>query len=187
VSKFELSCTLPENAFPGNHQIYLKAFATTVGIPAGETQFDMHFDGQRYVAFYRIFEIGGGRMLGNYGGALDILVEKGLRENSKTQQAAGAAVGTFSPTKDNFLKSIKPHHSQSTTDVTANNGSGGYDIVRGRNRYQPAVGGSGVSANLTKSALIRSPSDPGLVEIGLANQGGSNISNHRNHNNHNHI
>jgi len=148
--------------------VCIKAFATTVGIPAGETQFDMHFDGQRYVEFYRIFEIGGGRMLGNYGGALDTLVERGLVANSEKAQQCGGGSGDGAGGRrnDTFLKAIQPQQSQSTGNANNNgNGTDVYSIVRGRNRYRPAIGGTGVTPNLRpKSALVRSPSDPGLFE-----------------------
>lgn len=75
MSKLEISFPLPENIFPGKHQISLKSYA--VDMP-GEAQFDMQFDGQHYSSFYKIFEIGGARMVDYYRATLKNMLDMGI-------------------------------------------------------------------------------------------------------------
>jgi len=151
TSKFEVSFSLPENAFPGSHQIYLKSYATTVGISPQEPQFDLHFDGQRYTNFYRIFEIGGAKMVGHYRATLDDMVDKGVLSSTG---------GTGRPKAAARVPSHRQmEQSEEKTEEV-------YSIVGGRSRYKPGMQKTGSQANpgVKRSALIRSESDPGLLE-----------------------
>lgn len=74
MNDFTISFSLPDYAFPGNHQIDL----TIVEMPPNELQFGMQFDGQHYSSFCRIFEIGDARMLDYYRATLDDMIDKGI-------------------------------------------------------------------------------------------------------------
>ena len=154
TNKFDQTFNIPQSILPGGHILHLTLWNMNFNKDQVDQLYTLRLDGQKYVEFAKIFELGHPDMMNKYNHAF-----YKLRTNTSTAT-------------DSHSNNHDSHSNQQYSNASTNNNNTNYDqrepqpdsLVRGRPRYQPKIKTMNKDMNLNNNTRVRSnTADNGIL------------------------